>query len=74
MTPTHLDLEAEVTDLFRAKMREFIVFCREHWQLTEKDAADLNAASNPDYRNGYNAAMTDGVDGAFACWAEENGI
>jgi hypothetical protein len=55
-------------------MREFIVFCREHWQLTEKDAADLNAASNPDYRNGYNAAMTDGVDGAFACWAEENGI
>jgi hypothetical protein len=74
MTPLHLDLEAEVAELFRAKMREFLAFCSEHWQLTDKDMAELHPARGAEYRDGYNAAITDGLEGAFATWAEENDL
>lgn len=66
-----ISLDREVEELFRAKMREFITFCRDNWLLTDSDMAELHASSSPEYRDGYNAAMTDGIDGAFALWAEE---
>ena len=67
----HLDIEAEVLDLFRAKMREFITFCRDNWQLSESDMAELHPDKGPEYRDGFNAAITDGIDGAFELWAED---
>ena len=73
--PTCLDLHGEVEELFRAKLREFAAFCRENWQMTEKDMKEIiKPIKNPDaYREGYNAAITDGVDGALDFWLEEMG-
>ena len=73
--PLFLDLEAEVHDLFAAKLKEFAFFCRENWQMTERDIAEsVKPIDNPDaYLQGYNAAMTDGLDGALDCWLEEMG-
>ena len=76
--PLHLDIETEVRDLFQAKLAEFVAFCGEHWTLTEKDLAEIVrpiAAKTIEaaYREGYNAAMTDGLPGALQCWADEMG-
>lgn len=73
--PDHLNLESEVYDLFVAKMHEFAAFCRENWQLTEAEIAQIvDPQPHPDsYRAGYNAAITDGIDGALAYWLHEIG-
>lgn len=71
---TKLDLEREVHQLFAAKMREFAEFCAEHWTLTKKDMAKLHPEYSEEYRNGYNAAMGDGVSAALASFLDEAGI
>ena len=73
--PDHLNLETEIYDLFAAKLQEFAAFCRENWQITEAEMPELlPSQSHPDaYRAGYNAAITDGIDGALAHWLDETG-
>ena len=72
IAPTSLDLETEVRELFEAKLREFIAFCAQHWTLTDQDLAGDFSDKSPEYQNGYNAALTDGLDGALSCWLEEH--
>lgn len=73
--PTTFDLETEVRELFIAKLQEFAAFCADNWQLTEKDMAEIVApCEHPEaYRQGYNAAMTDGLTGALDHWRDETG-
>ncbi|MDZ4393781.1 hypothetical protein [Cypionkella sp.] len=73
--PAYLDLEAEIRDLFAAKIREFAAFCAENWLLSEKDMSELEVKSDhPEaYRQGFNAAITDGLTGALDCWIDEQG-
>lgn len=67
-----LDISTEVERLFRTKMIEFIEWSKEHWTITEKEAADDSSfGDKPEgYRDGYNAAIV-GLQGAFECWNEE---
>lgn len=69
--PDALDLEAEVKSLFTLKMRGFLAFCAAHWTITEKDMADIFEQKSPDWIAGYNAAITDGISGAFDHWVED---
>lgn len=66
-----LDLQSEVRELFAEKLREFAKFCGEHWTLSERDLAELNPKHSEEYRQGYNAAMTDGLEGALSLWLDE---
>lgn len=66
-----LDIEREIRELFADKMREFIKFCGEHWTMSEKDFAQFQSGRSEDYRQGYNAGMTDGVAAALSYWLEE---
>jgi len=70
--PETLDLESEVQALFKAKLREFAAFCREHFIIQESDKADWASELSDDQISGYNQAMTEGVDMALDCWCEEN--
>ncbi len=67
-----LDLQSEVRELFAKKMKEFATFCGEKWTLTEKDMAELQPWHGEEYRQGYNAALTDGLEGALNVWLEED--
>jgi hypothetical protein len=70
-----LDIQNEVRELFAEKMREFTKFCAEHWTLKEKELAEFHPGFGEEYRQGYNAAMTDGIAGALDLWLEdESGI
>ena len=73
--PDHLNLETEVRDLFETKLREFVTFCTENWVLTPKDMLELfEPCEHPStYRQGYNAAMTNGIAGALEHWLDETG-
>jgi hypothetical protein len=73
--PDHLSLETEIHDLFSAKLREFAAFCAEHWTMTPKDMLELlEPCEHPNaYRQGYNAAMTTGIEGALDHWLDEMG-
>ena len=72
--PFSIDLEQEVKDLFETKMREFIAFCANNWQLTDKDLLTVDGqAHSPEYQRGYNAAITDGLPGALDFWFDEMG-
>lgn len=68
MSESPFDLSREVEDLFRAKMREFMTFCEQHWKMTERDAAEANRS--PDWVEGWDAAI-EGLPGALDCWLEE---
>jgi len=73
--PDHLDLESEIHALFETKLREFAAFCRENWQMTDKDIAELvMPVEHPQaWLQGYNAAITDGISGALDFWLDEGG-
>ena len=66
-------LEAEVEELFRAKMREFAAWAADNWTMTEAEAQTLSepTAVPAEYAKGYTAAMTDGLRDALDCWMEE---
>lgn len=66
-------LEAEVEELFRAKMREFAAWAADNWTMTEAEAQTLTepTACPAEYAKGYTAAMTQGLSGALECWMEE---
>ena len=66
-----LDIEAEVRALFEAKLREFATFCREQWQMGEKERAEMGLEWSEEYTAGYNAGITDGVDGALDHWLRD---
>ena len=66
-----LDIEAEVRALFEAKLREFAAFCRQEWTMGEKDMADMGLEWSSEYAAGYNAGITDGVDGALDHWLRD---
>lgn len=70
----HLDLTAEVRDLFERKLREFIAFCGQEWTLTECDMDDFYVGKGADFQKGYNTAMTDGLSGAISHWLGENDL
>ena len=67
-----LDLAEEVRALLEVKLREFVTFCAAEWTLTEKDLAEFHGEQEPGFREGYNTAMTDGLDGPLAHWLGEN--
>lgn len=71
--PGHLNLETEVRDLFEAKFREFAAFCAAKWLMTPRDMLELiEPCEHPDaYRQGWNAAMTNGLTGAMEHWMDE---
>jgi len=69
-----LDLSAEVRDLFEQKLQEFAAFCAEHWTLTDRDMAELHGAKGPQFKDGYNTALTDGLTGAIAHWLGEDDL
>lgn len=73
MTP-RFSLEAEVEELFRAKMKEFAEWCAENWTMTEAEAQSLTepTAVPAEYAKGYTAAMTDGLRDALEFWMEED--
>lgn len=70
---TNFSLEAEVEELFRAKMREFAAWAAENWTMTAKEAETLTmpTACPAEYANGYTAAMTDGLSDALDFWIDE---
>ena len=72
--PDRLNLETEVRDLFVAKLTEFAAFCAEQWIMTPRDMLELTEpCEHPDaYRQGYNAAMTNGLTGAMQHWLDES--
>lgn len=67
-----INLEAEVADLLRSKMEEFLAWCAENWTVTPEEAVRDNIFdTKPDgYREGYNAAV-EGLQGALDCWIED---
>lgn len=73
--PDTFDLETEVRDLFEKKLREFTAFCRENWQLTDRDMTEIvyPVEHGPSYQQGYNSAMSDGIGGALDHWLDETG-
>lgn len=66
-------LEAEVEELFRAKMREFAEWAAVNWTMTEAEAQTLTEpTANPaEYAKGYTAAMTYGMRDALDLWMGE---
>ncbi len=68
----HINLEYQVSELFRLKMEEFVRWCGENWTVTAEQAIKDNIfdAKPPGYREGYNAAV-EGLPGALECWMEE---
>jgi hypothetical protein len=66
-------LEAEVEELFRAKMKEFSEWAAENWTMTEAEAQTLTepTAVPSEYAKGYTAAMTDGLRDALDLWMGE---
>ncbi|MBR9837000.1 MAG: hypothetical protein GYB50_03795 [Rhodobacteraceae bacterium] len=66
-----LDIEAEVRALFEAKLREFAAFCRQEWQMSAKERAEMGLEWSEEYSAGYNAGITDGVDGALDHWLRD---
>lgn len=67
-----LDLSEEVRALFEAKMREFQAFVAAEWTLTEQEVAEFHGEKEPAFCEGYNAALTDGLDGAISHWLGED--
>ena len=69
----HFSLEAEVEELFRAKMKEFASWAAENWTMTEAEAMTLTDPSScpAEYAKGYTAAMTDGLRDALDLWMGE---
>lgn len=67
-----INLEHQVSELFRLKMEEFVKWCSENWTVTPEEAIRDNIFDQkpPGYRDGYNAAM-ENLSGAFDCWMEE---
>ncbi len=74
MLDGRLDLENEVRELFIAKLKEFAKFCAE-MAIDENEIERDPWASEKgkDYIEGYNAGVTDGVDGALSMFIEEHG-
>lgn len=67
-----INLEHQVSELFRLKMEEFAKWAAENWTVTELEARqdsvfDLKPAG---YREGYNAAI-EGLAGAIDCFLED---
>ena len=73
MAEMNFNLEAEIRELFAAKLREFAAFCAENWLTSAKECNDLTRPSKApaEYARGYNEAMTDGLSGALDHWLDE---
>jgi hypothetical protein len=69
----HLDIAAEVHELFAAKLREFAAFCAKEWLLDENEPTYIGQPVTPDFLRGYNAAMADGLESAVEFFLEEPG-
>jgi hypothetical protein len=67
-----INLEHQVSELFRLKMEEFASWAAEHWKVTELEARQDNFfdLKPPGYREGFNAAI-EGLSGAIECFLEE---
>lgn len=67
-----VNLERDVTELFRAKLHEFCEWCAKEWTVTELEARNDNLFDTKPagYREGYNAAL-EGLTGALDCWMED---
>jgi hypothetical protein len=67
-----INLEYQVSELFRLKMEEFVAWCVENWTVTREQAIRDNIFdSKPEgYREGYNSAI-EGLTMALECWMEE---
>lgn len=68
-----LNLEYQVSELFRLRMEEFAKWCSENWTITPEQALRDNVFDTKPagYREGYNAAL-EGLAGAVECFLEEN--
>ncbi|MGR9252690.1 hypothetical protein [Rhizobium leguminosarum] len=67
-----INLEYQVSELFRLKMEEFAAWCAENWTVTEFQAKADNIfdAKPAGFREGYNEAMQN-LRGAVDCFLEE---
>lgn len=50
-------------------LRKFTEHCKSEWKLTEREARDEGFSEQ--YVAGWNAAMTDGIDGALSLFLDE---
>ena len=66
-------LDEEVKELFERKIREFARYLAEEWTLTEAEwrRDNLDEGRPAAWLEGYNAALTDGVEGALSLWMDE---
>lgn len=71
----NFSIEAEIDELFRAKMKEFAAWATENWTMSEKEAQDLTKPSaNPkEYARGYSEGIAS-IPDALDYWLEEYGI
>lgn len=71
--PHHINLEAEVQELFATKMREFAAFCAEHWTMTKAEAETLTkpVVAPQHWAEGYTYAMQEGIKDALEFWLDE---
>lgn len=73
MMANQINLEHQVSELFRLKMEEFLAWCAVNWTVTPAQALQDNVfdAKPEGYREGYNAAL-ENLSGALECWLEES--
>jgi hypothetical protein len=71
----NFSIEAEIDELFRAKMKEFALWAAENWTMSEREAQDLTmpSASPKEYARGYSEGIAS-IPDALDCWLEEYGL